>query len=264
MNLVRSQNLTVAGVVVHQDAEGRYSLNDLHRAAGGDKAFQPSNFMRMDFVGGLIDAISNSSHMSNINPVESRTGRYGGTYVCWELVYAYANWISPSFYLNVIRTYDALVTSSYHPFQPSDELLPQPVMQQVGGMVNAVSRKQMDEALTDALVRVLPAMLRAEMASTHMSVRRGLTAGECWKIHGLPTKGLRGYSKWFGHRLTEIGCCISNGPSKHASNVTLLFDPDRVSALMRLGFKATCERYVRKRLVRTIYFLSPNNSQSVT
>ena len=44
---------------------------------------------------------------SRIYPVHSVAGRYGGSYVVRELVYAYAM-DQPSFSLQVIRAYDAL------------------------------------------------------------------------------------------------------------------------------------------------------------
>ena len=107
-------NIEIAGVTIHVDAEGRYSLNDFHRAAGAESRHQPALFLRRPETDELIAEISNSAPTQN-KPVEAKPGRYGGTYVCKELVYAYATWISPAFHLKVIRTFDALVTGQGSP-----------------------------------------------------------------------------------------------------------------------------------------------------
>lgn len=102
-------NIRVAGVVIRQDAEGRFRLNDLHKAAGGEKRHQPSDWLRIQQTKELIEAIENSGNSRSI-PVESVEGRNGGTYAVKELVYAYAMWVSPQFHLHVIRTFDQVVT----------------------------------------------------------------------------------------------------------------------------------------------------------
>lgn len=94
------------------DAEGRYSLNDLHKASGKEDKHQPAFFMRRNETIELIKEIFNSANMQNKIPVDSKKGRYGGTYVCKEMVYSYAMWISAAFALKVIRAYDALVTGN--------------------------------------------------------------------------------------------------------------------------------------------------------
>lgn len=102
--------ITISGTSIHQDVDGRYSLNDLHKAAvstGVTKDIRPNEWMALDQTKGLTEILI-TENPSN-KPIVSKTGRYGGTYVCRELVYAYANWISPAFYLKMIRAFDALV-----------------------------------------------------------------------------------------------------------------------------------------------------------
>ncbi len=103
--------LTVCDTAICQH-ESLYSLNDLHRAAGGEERHKPANFMRLDQTQALVAEIARCSDMSII-PTKTVTGRgkQQGTYVCKELVYAYAMWISPKFHLQVIRAYDALMVS---------------------------------------------------------------------------------------------------------------------------------------------------------
>lgn len=100
-----SKQLTVCGVAIKQDAEGRYCLNDLHKAAGGEHRHLPNYFFETQQTRDLVDALETTG-----NPVIKRPGRYGGTFVVKELVYAYAMWISPKFHLEVIRSYDRLAT----------------------------------------------------------------------------------------------------------------------------------------------------------
>lgn len=100
---------------IRQDEEGRYCLNDLHKASGYDKKHQPAYFIRNQQTQDLIDEIVNSANLQSlennqIEPVKKMEGVKGGTYVVKELVYSYAMWISPKFHLMVIRAYDSLVT----------------------------------------------------------------------------------------------------------------------------------------------------------
>ena len=102
--------LTIASTTINQDNQGRYCLNDLHKAAGSESKNQPAFFMRRNDTKELIAELSSAN--SQTIPVETITGKNKeqGTYVVKELVYAYAMWISPKFHLQVIRAYDALIT----------------------------------------------------------------------------------------------------------------------------------------------------------
>ena len=95
--------------------DGLYSLNDLHKASGGLDKHQPAFFMRNQETKDLIAELENETKLSSANLqtiVKKITGKglHQGTYVCKELVYRYAMWISAKFTLLVIRTFDAIAT----------------------------------------------------------------------------------------------------------------------------------------------------------
>lgn len=99
-------NLTILSKEIRQ-LDGLYSLNDLHKASGGLAKHQPNRFIRLAQTQELIQEISKYPEMG-ILPVQQKRGVTGGTYVCKELVYAYAMWINAGFYLQVIGAYDKL------------------------------------------------------------------------------------------------------------------------------------------------------------
>ncbi len=100
--------LTIANTAIRQDTHGRYCLNDLHKAAGGNQKHQPRYWLANQQTKDLIAELKTDSGI----PLSVLKGGSGmqGTYVVKELVYAYAMWISAKFHLAVIRAYDALVS----------------------------------------------------------------------------------------------------------------------------------------------------------
>ncbi len=99
-------NLIVANVAVKQDDQGRFCLNDLHKAAGNPPKHKPALW----FVNAQTQELIKETEKVGNPTVSTKAGRNGGTFACKELVYAYAMWISPAFHLKVIRAYDTLQT----------------------------------------------------------------------------------------------------------------------------------------------------------
>ena len=117
---VTNQTFTIAETVINQ-IDGFFSLNDLHKASGSEAKHKPSNFMRNEETIDLIKEINGENSDAQIRAsVENKAFRVikggnlnsvkQGTYVCKELVYRYAMWISAKFTLLVIRTFDAIAT----------------------------------------------------------------------------------------------------------------------------------------------------------
>lgn len=106
--------LVIADTTIRQH-EGLYSLNDLHRASGGEAKHQPALFLRLEQTKELIAEIVSSTDLQSLtSSANSRSlaiqtvigkGKQQGTYACKELVIAYAAWISAAFHLKVIRVF---------------------------------------------------------------------------------------------------------------------------------------------------------------
>lgn len=101
-----NQLIAIDGVAVRQDTNGRYCLNDLHRAAGNEGRQRPSIWLQNNQTQELAQEISKAG-IPALEVVKG--GSNPGVYACKEMVYSYAMWISPAFNLKVIRTFDAAV-----------------------------------------------------------------------------------------------------------------------------------------------------------
>lgn len=109
-------NLTVLDNQIRQ-IDNLYCLNDLHKASGALSKNKPANFIRLEQTKNLISEIVQSSNMGDGQGSDmslalkvKHGGKNRGTYICKELVYSYAMWISAKFSLIVIRAFDALVS----------------------------------------------------------------------------------------------------------------------------------------------------------
>ncbi len=121
-------NLTIFSKEI-RTLDGLYSLNDLHKASGAAKKHQPALFIKNQSTQDLITEIErgkNSYLESDLGIPRSKEierspdlviatkvikggHKHQGTWVCKELVYAYAMWISAKFHLQVIRAFDEMV-----------------------------------------------------------------------------------------------------------------------------------------------------------
>jgi len=100
----------VAGVEITTDEYGRFNLNALHRAhlaanpSIHRNSKQPADWLKLEGTKELIAEISNSEDL-RFKAIESKPGRYGGTFAHELLAISYAGWISPAFQLKVNQVF---------------------------------------------------------------------------------------------------------------------------------------------------------------
>lgn len=94
--------ISIAGVEITTDSEGRFNLNALHKASklGVDKA--PAQWLRNKQAKQLVQELERETVQICI---VSDEGRNGGTFAHELLAVSYAGWISPSFQLKVNQAF---------------------------------------------------------------------------------------------------------------------------------------------------------------
>lgn len=118
MNALVKPHIAIDGIEIRTDAQGRFCLNDLHKASGNERKNEPSLFLGNKQTQALVQELITTGNpvVQEIQPVNViNGGNNRGTYVVKELVYSYAMWISPSFNLKVIRTFDVVATGQIQP-----------------------------------------------------------------------------------------------------------------------------------------------------
>ena len=96
------QNLIAVSGVQIRTFNNLYSLNDLHRASGGEDKNAPRRWLQNQQTSDLIKQCEKDGFPS----ILAKQGL--GTFVCKELVIHYGMWISAEFSLQVIRTFLAV------------------------------------------------------------------------------------------------------------------------------------------------------------
>ncbi|OAM33232.1 hypothetical protein A7P96_00540 [Eikenella sp. NML03-A-027] len=111
--------IVIANRVIRRHGD-LYCLNDLHKASGGEKRHRPSYWLALKQTSEIIEELNKEAAKAEITALKQNQqviqsihgGKQHGTFACKELVYAYAAWISPQFFLQVLRTYDAAISGS--------------------------------------------------------------------------------------------------------------------------------------------------------
>lgn len=109
---IKSTSIHIGDIVIHQSENGLYSLHDLWKASGGETKHGYKAWFKTKQPDVLITELSNGGEIAPFKI--SIKGKYGGVYVCKELAYAYAMWLSPKFYLLVIRTFDTFIIQAHN------------------------------------------------------------------------------------------------------------------------------------------------------
>lgn len=97
--------LEVMGQPIRNKGE-LFSANDLHKIAGGVRGKEPSMWLENKQTKDLINELLETGiPVTKIYMVTKGRGKNTGVWLCEDLMYAYAAWLSPKFHLLMIRCF---------------------------------------------------------------------------------------------------------------------------------------------------------------
>lgn len=243
--------MVIDGIEVRRDAYGRYSLNDLHRAAvasgANARTKEPGKFLSSQQTVELVHELTNTQNLG-VDPVSViHGGNERGTYVCKELVYAYAMWISPSFHLKVIRTFD-MVTSAPEKLsgQAADKM-------QAGVILLDFMRRELN--LSNSSVLGACQKLQEAVGLPNLAPRYAIDApADAHDGSSRPTLSLSALLKQYGNRARVRRAFVTIG-QRHMRDARRL--------VMRRARSAPGENpgYQTGRLARSIGYMVPRASK---
>ncbi len=121
----------------------------------------------------------------------------------------------------------------------------------IGGIVKGIVHNEVVAAASSIAATMLPEMVKAALASHHLMIRRGKTAGQLLRESGFG--GVKGLAGWFGNRLAKLGYSIEgDGRCEQGDRTARMFDPDRVALWLREGGRVTVEQKVAERRGQTV------------
>ncbi|MGP3038395.1 KilA-N domain-containing protein [Serratia nevei] len=107
--------VSVNGVSVRVDEEGRYSLNDLHAAAVAEgkatESQRPGEFLKTKQVQRFVQALSDAKKIASVLTIKG--GSQQGSWGLELIAIRYAAWLNPLFEIKVYETFQMLVRHGF-------------------------------------------------------------------------------------------------------------------------------------------------------
>ena len=167
----------IAGVEITTDEAGRFNLNALHKASGGEKKNGPSYWLALDTTKSLIDALGHKLGDTEIPVSVIKGGLSQGTFAHELLAISYAGWISPAFQLQVNQVFLDYRTGKLQPVASVDPMAVLNDPAAMRGLLLTYSEKvlALEEKVEEAKP-VIAAFERIAMADGSMNITEAAKA----------------------------------------------------------------------------------------